>query len=78
MAGQVGSYYLIYTGEHQPDRRPTTLPSDGQFKAEVIDTWTMTVTPIAGTFSGKTEIPLPSKPFQAVRITRVTTRPSPK
>jgi hypothetical protein len=59
-------------------------PADGmQFTAEVLDTWNMTVTPVPGTFTlakqtdyfhadkdGRS-IPLPGKPYMAIRIKRV-------
>jgi hypothetical protein len=38
------------------------------FRAEVIDTLAMTVTPIPGRFSGKTEMALPVKPYLAIRV----------
>ena len=59
-------------------------PADGmKFTAEVLDTWNMTVTPVPGTFTlvKKTDyfhadkdgrsIPLPGKPYLAIRIKRV-------
>jgi hypothetical protein len=59
-------------------------PADGmKFTAEVLDTWNMTVTPVPGTFTlvkmtdyfhgdkdGRS-IPLPGKPYVAIRIKRV-------
>ena len=45
-----------------------TLPADRQYTVEVIDTWEMTITPLEGTFSGSCQIPLPGKPYLAVRI----------
>ncbi len=33
----------------------------------------MTITPIPGTFSGKTDIKLAVKPYQALRLKRITT-----
>ncbi len=59
-------------------------PADGmKFTAEVLDTWNMTVTPVPGTFTlvkkdgyfhadkdGRS-IPLPGKPYMAIRIRRV-------
>ena len=54
-----------------------------KFTAEVLDTWNMTVTPVPGTFTlvRKTDyfvgykanrsIPLPGKPYMAIRINRV-------
>jgi hypothetical protein len=58
--------------------------SDGlKFKIEILDTWAMTVTPVPGTFVTKKKddyifedaagqsITLPSKPYLALRISRV-------
>ena len=54
-----------------------------KFTAEVLDTWNMTVTPVRGLFTlaKKTDyfvgdkdgrsIPLPGKPYMAIRIRRV-------
>ena len=59
-------------------------PADGmKFTAEVLDTWSMTVTPEAGVFTLKKKdnyfhadkdgrsIALPGKPYMAIRIKRV-------
>ena len=59
--------------------------TDGmQFKAEVLDTWNMIITPVESVFTlgKKTEyfwadkdgrsIALPGKPYMAIRIKRVT------
>jgi len=46
-----------------------TLPKDRKFRLEVIDAWNMTVTPVSGEFSGRAEIPLPGRPYVAVRAT---------
>jgi hypothetical protein len=61
-------YYLIYFGVHQPKVATLPLPSTGQYKVEVIDTWNMTITPVEGTFTGKKPIQLPGKPYMALRI----------
>ena len=71
---------------------PTTWPfelykagiSDGlKFRAEVIDTWNMTITPVDGEFVAKKKdnyvfedaarrsIALPGRPCMAIRITRI-------
>ena len=54
-----------------------------KFTAEVLDTWNMTVTPVPGEFTLKQKddssyadangrsIPLPGKPYIAIRIKRV-------
>jgi hypothetical protein len=65
-------YYLCYFGVHQPKKATVPLPSTGEYKVEIIDTWNMTITPIEGTFTGKKPIPLPGKPYLALRIQKVT------
>jgi hypothetical protein len=61
----------------------TGLQDGMKFKAEVIDTWNMTVTPVDGVFEIKKRddyyfadkdgrsIPLPGRPYMAVRLVRV-------
>jgi hypothetical protein len=66
-----GEYYLFYYGLHQPGRMPMELPAGVRFKVEIIDTWKMTITALPGTFGGKFVLKLPSKPFMAVRMTKV-------
>jgi hypothetical protein len=66
--GKPGEYYLLYCGERQPAQREVELPKDARFKAELIDAWEMTIAPMAGEFRGKCMIPLPGKPYQAVRF----------
>jgi hypothetical protein len=66
-----GEYSLFYLGDRQPARRTVDLPVETRFKAEVIDTWAMTITPLPGEFSGSTEIPLPTKPYQAIRLAKI-------
>jgi hypothetical protein len=41
--GIEGEYYLVYFCDHQPAAHVMTLPQGVRFKAEVIDTWEMTV-----------------------------------
>jgi hypothetical protein len=58
--------------------------TDGlKFRVEVLDTWNMTVTPLDGVFvlkkkdnysyvaTGGRSVPLPGRPYQAIRIQRV-------
>jgi hypothetical protein len=68
----------------KPPQGKGTPPADGmKFTAEVLDTWNMTVRPTLGTFTivkqtdyfhadkdGRS-IPLPGKPYLAIRIKRV-------
>ncbi|MFB3829889.1 MAG: DUF5060 domain-containing protein [Bryobacteraceae bacterium] len=65
-AFRAGECYLFYFDSHQPAEMEFDLPAP--MRAEVIDTWEMTVTPLAGTYSGKFTLKLPGKPWQAVRF----------
>jgi hypothetical protein len=66
--GMNGEYRVFYFGEHQPAAWSTGLPKGVEYTVEVIDTWNMTITPLEGTFKDAAEIPLPGKPYIAVRI----------
>ena len=87
-AGKAGEYYLYYFGEEKSTEFPFVLPVAGlrkgtKFRADVIDTWNMTVTPVPGTFEigdlpryraadvKNRVIGLPGKPYMALRIQRV-------
>jgi hypothetical protein len=67
-AGQAGRYYLTYFGYRQPGEVSLDLPETAEYRADVIDTWAMTVTPIAGTFRGRKIIQLPTRPYLALRV----------
>jgi hypothetical protein len=92
--GQAPDYYLVYLGRQTPDSWEFRLPKPPQgkglppaegmrFKAEVLDTWNMTITPVPGTFTITKQtdyfyadkdgrrVPLPGKPFMAIRIQRL-------
>jgi hypothetical protein len=91
--GQPGKYYLIYLGKSHPASWEFKLPKPPQgggvlehgmkFKAEILDTWNMTVTPVSGIFTLEKEtdyfyndlharkIELPGLPYIAIRIKRV-------
>lgn len=69
--GVEGRYYLTYLYDRQHATQSYRLPDGARFKAEVIDTWAMTITPVPGTFSGQATIPLPTKPYLAIRVTRL-------
>ncbi len=70
-AGKEGDYYLFYFGIHQPAYREFTLPDNAAYKIEVIDTWAMTVAPLAGTVKGDVRVDLPGKPFIGLRVQKV-------
>ena len=64
-------YYLGYAGRGQPAQAQFELPSDCQYRADIIDAWDMTITPVEGLLSGPSTIRLPGKPYIAVRLQRV-------
>jgi hypothetical protein len=87
VAGSGGEYYLVYFGKQEPTAWRFELPKgrfpipDGsKFRVEILDTWKMTVTPVAGAFAPKPKgryvyadadsapVKLPGKPYQALRI----------
>jgi hypothetical protein len=96
VGGKPGEYYLVYFGQHSPGKwkfqlprrkrdAPSELAGGMKFKADILDTWNMTVTPVDGEFeirepkdgeytahevAGRT-IELPNKPWLALRIQRV-------
>ena len=85
--GQPGKYYLVYFGRSTPASWPFSLYKAGlsagmRFRAEILDTWNMTVTPVPGDFTivpqgdynyadrdGRS-IALPALPYIALRIQR--------
>jgi hypothetical protein len=92
--GKPSEYYLVYFGKQTPTSWEFKVPKPPQgkgqpleenmtFKAEVLDTWNMVVTPVEGTFTLKKKddyfhadkdgrsISLPGKPYMAIRIKRV-------
>jgi hypothetical protein len=88
LGGQQGEYYLIYFGKEQPTNWFFELPKpklgDGmKFKAEILDTWNMAVTPVPDVFTLRKKdnytygdaqsrsIALPGRQWMALRIRRV-------
>lgn len=65
-----GTYEIHYYGFGRPGFRDFFKPENEQWKAEIIDTWNMTVTD-AGVHSGKFRLQLPGTEWIAVRLTRV-------
>jgi hypothetical protein len=58
---------LYYFDFHQPIQYTFPLGA-GTYRAELIDPWQMTLTPVAGSFSGKPTLQLPGRPYQAIRF----------
>ena len=77
-AGTPGQLYLYYFDYHRPARYDFPLPTTANFRATLIDPWNMTTTPIPGTYSGKSRIQLPSKPYQAIVFEKVSDKHNPK
>ncbi len=69
-AGKIGAYYLSYFGYRQPGRVEFTFPAGEHYQADVIDTWEMTITPMADPVEHGTTVELPRKPYQAIRLRR--------
>jgi hypothetical protein len=83
-AGKRGEYYLVYFGKDKPAEWAVDLPGKSDkpvtLTAEILDTWNMTVTPVAGSFTLKQKgsyrlvadppvtIKLPGNPYMAIRL----------
>jgi hypothetical protein len=67
-AGQEGRYYLFYFDANQPAEYEFSLSPKASYHADIIDPWEMTITPVAGIFTGKFTLKLPGKPYLAVRF----------
>jgi uncharacterized protein DUF5060/uncharacterized protein DUF5605/uncharacterized protein DUF4038 len=63
--------FLFFFDFHQPLYYEFPLPEKGKYRAELIDPWAMTITPVPGEFTGKTRLQLTGKPYMAARFTRV-------
>lgn len=68
--GVVQPYYLFYYGFTRPSFRDFRFDGGTRFKAEVIDTWNMTIQD-AGIHSGRFRIPLPGREYMAVRLQKI-------
>jgi len=85
--GKPGEFYLVYFGKQRPTEWFFELPraglSEGMiFRAEVLDTWNMSVSPVNGAFKiikdgtyryhadGMSKVKLPGNPYLALRIRR--------
>ncbi|GHU86808.1 hypothetical protein FACS189476_00820 [Spirochaetia bacterium] len=63
------AYYLYYYSFMRPSFREFYFDDDNEYKAEVIDTWEMTIED-RGNHRGKFKIDLPGKEYMAIRISR--------
>jgi hypothetical protein len=88
LAGKEHAYYLRYFGEARPTEWQLLLPGrrndpHATYRADIIDTWNMTITPVDGVFAmsprdnydfhdpDRPTIQLPGKPWIAVRLVKV-------
>jgi hypothetical protein len=67
-AGVPGKYYLYYFDVHQPAEYEFDVPPGVRYRADLIDPWAMTITPMPGVHEGKFTLKLPGKPYLAVRL----------
>jgi Domain of unknown function (DUF5060)/Protein of unknown function (DUF4038)/Domain of unknown function (DUF5605) len=65
--GKTAKTILYFFDDHQPIWYEFPLPA-GTFTAEAIDPVAMTMTALAGTYTGKARIRLSGKPFRAMRF----------
>lgn len=61
---------LTYYGRKQPAFRLFDLP-EGRYRADIIDTWNMTVERLRGAVSSHCRVDLPRRQFMAVRFVRI-------
>jgi len=71
-ADEIGDsgYYIYYYGFNRPNRRKFYFQDGVTYKAEVIDTWNMTITDV-GEYSGIFTIQLPGREYMAIRLWKV-------
>lgn len=78
-AGTPNELYLWFFDYHRPARYIFPLPNTANFEASLIDPFAMKETKLPGTFTGKSRIQLPNRPFQAVvfrKVSDVTGKPT--
>ena len=66
--GAPGRYEVHYFGPLQPRTKTVPVPAGAQAHIDVIDTWAMTIDTLPGSHHGEVTVPLPSKPYMAVRV----------
>ena len=88
IVGEYGKYYLYYFGKEKITNWNFELPDEAlengmKFKAELIDTWNMTIASVGEVFEvekldrykfidkKKRSVKFPNKPYMAMRITKI-------
>jgi hypothetical protein len=69
--GRGDDYRLIYLAVQQPAEFILDLPAESEYRAEVINTWGMTITPLEGRWRGQSRLKLPGTPYLALRVCKV-------
>jgi hypothetical protein len=64
-------YYLLYFGLNRPSEIAVNVPAGETYRAELIDTWEMTATPLAQPVTRGVPVAITPKPHQALRLQRV-------
>ena len=67
-AGVGGRYELQYLGLAQPRVLTTHVPAGTRAYIDVLDTWGMTIETLPGLQEGSVAVPLPAKPYMAIRM----------
>jgi hypothetical protein len=62
---------LIYFGFNRPRFRHISVPANGRYAIDVIDTWAMTIDRVGVTADSSARVELPGRPYMAVRLTRL-------
>lgn len=66
--GVAGEYIVVYFGAKQPLFRNLDVPAGMTAKIDIIDTWNMTIEELPGVHQGSVRVPLPARPYIAVRM----------
>jgi len=69
-AAKGGVYALFYFGKQSPGRHTFATPEGARYRADIVDTWEMTITPVPGLHTAPIALDLPGKPGIAVRLTK--------
>jgi hypothetical protein len=75
-AGTPEEMILYYFDYHRPVRYEFPLPTTAAFSATLIDPFAMTMAPVTGAFTGKSQMKLSGKPYQAVLFQKISSTKS--
>jgi hypothetical protein len=64
-------HMIAYFGFNRPGFRTFSLPDEQEWRVDIIDTWGMTIERLEGLYRGTFTIPLPGRPYMAVRLIAV-------